>query len=120
MASRRLDIKKARDKLGEDAKQAPEAAEGHGQHSEEDDDGPQGVSDYRNINANSDIQTQEQLDEVVGTLNDQQTAIYDEVVQKLEQMMAHQKNGCSDDCEPDHKKPLSLYVSGFGGTSKSY
>ena len=84
MASRRLDIKKARDKLGEDAKQAPEAAEGHEQHSEEDDDEPQGVSDYRNINANSDIQTQEQLDEVVGTLNDQQTAIYDGVVQKLE------------------------------------
>ena len=75
MASRRLDIKKARDKLGEDAKQAPKAAEGHEQHSEEDDDEPQRVSDYRNINnANSDIQTQEQLDEVVRTLNDQQTA----------------------------------------------
>ena len=120
MASRRLDIEKARDKLEADAKQAPEAAEGHGQHSEEDDDEPQGISDYRNINANSDIQTQEQLDEVVGSLNKQQIAIYYEVTQKLEQMVAHEKNGCNDDCAPDCKKPLLLYVSGFGGTGKSY
>ena len=34
--------------------------------------------------------------------------------------MAHQKNGCSDDCEPDCKTALLLYVSGFVGTGKSY
>ena len=120
MSSKRLDIEKARDKLKEDAEQAPEAEAAEEPHSEEDNDEPQGISDYREINANSDIQTQEQLDEVVGSLNKQQIAIYYEVTQKLEQMVAHEKNGCNDDCAPDCKKPLLLYVSGFGGTGKSY
>ena len=120
MSSRLIDIQKAREKMETDAeKAAREVPEDQNQNTTDNDE-PQGIVDFQHVNNQSDIETLEQLEETVRTLNTQQRKIYDEVTQKLENMVTHEESGCTDKCEKDCNKPLLLYVSGFGGTGKSY
>ena len=120
MSSKKLDIDKARKKMEE---AADNTVENEDEENDDDDNEQihfaQGIHDFVEMNNSSDIQTEEELQECVQTLNQQQRAIYDEVTEKVMQMVEHEKKGCSlKDC--DCKTPAFLYVSGFGGTGKSY
>ena len=100
------------------------------QHIEEEglDDEPEGIedddvtaldqvmSDFREINNVGNISTEEELTALVETLNPEQRKIYD----KITKAVAHSVEHAIKECSCKSFKPLNLYVSGFGGTGKSY
>ncbi|KAL5259662.1 hypothetical protein ACHWQZ_G009943 [Mnemiopsis leidyi] len=78
----------------------------------------QGLEDYEAVNLSSEIQTEDHLRAYVKTLNEDQMRVYNRIIQHIEHMFDHDNDMCADDkCKI---KPLLLYVSGYGGTGKSY
>ena len=71
------------------------------------------------MNRSSPIKTEEPLVTYVGTLNEDQRREYDEVTEKVLQVITHKKKNCEEDTY-ECKKPLLLYVSGYGDRGKSY
>ena len=80
----------------------------------------QGLQDYETINnANDTIQTEADLAHYVATMNPDQHRIYTHITKSINHILEHEENSCSiPNCSG--AKPLRLYVSGFGGTGKSY
>ena len=79
------------------------------------------LKDYEAQNNNSTIQSDEQLQNLVQTLNPDQRRVYDKITGRLGHILDHKMGLCKDcpkDC-PDNE-PIHLYISGFGGTGKSY
>ena len=79
------------------------------------------MKDYEAQNNNSTIQSDEQLQNLVQTLNPDQRRVYDKITGRLGHILDHKMGLCKDcpkDC-PDNE-PIHLYISGFGGTGKSY
>ena len=74
------------------------------------------MNDFEEINNVGDISTEEQLSALVETLNPEQREIYD----KITNAIAHSIDHAFETCKCPSYKPLYLYVSGFGGTGKSY
>ena len=78
----------------------------------------QGMEDYDAVNSSSEIQTQQELENFVATLNEDQMRVYNRVTQHIEHMFDHDGDMCPN--ETCKMEPLLLYVSGYGGTGKSY
>ena len=79
------------------------------------------LKDFEAQNASSSITSEEQLQERVQTLNSDQRRVYEKITSRLGHILDHKMGLCKDcpkDC-PDNE-PIHLYVSGFGGTGKSY
>ena len=76
----------------------------------------QAMCDFESINNVDNISTEAQLDELVKTLNPDQHRIYDKIIKAVGHSVLH----AIKHCECKSFKPLLLYVSGFGGTGKSY
>ena len=72
--------------------------------------------DFDAINNVDSISTEAELDAIVETLNIDQRRIYDQIISAIIHSLAH----AIKSCECDSFQPLLLYVSGFGGTGKSY
>ena len=72
--------------------------------------------DFDAINNVDSISTEAELDAIVETLNIDQRRIYDKIISAIIHSLAHAVKSCK--C--DSFQPLLLYVSGFGGTGKSY
>ena len=88
----------------------------------EDDNGPQvageatsAMNDVFDLHQN-DESDGPSLDELVQSLNTDQARVYDHVKYHLEHQLTHEKKQCS--CADF--KPLQMYVSGVGGTGKSF
>ena len=119
MSSRRINIENARKRMEERADEIPDDPNGDNEDGDELEGLRQGVTDFLSVNRSSPIKTEEQLVTYVSTLNEDQRRVYDEVTEKVLQVIDHKKKNCEEDtCEC--KKPLLLYVSGYGGTGKSY
>ncbi|CAL4231362.1 unnamed protein product [Meganyctiphanes norvegica] len=76
----------------------------------------QALNDFDAINNVDDISTEADLNALVETLNPDQRRIYDKIISAVDHSMDHAMKKCT--C--DSLQPLLLYVSGFGGTGKSY
>ena len=76
----------------------------------------QAMCDFDAINNVDNISTQEELDARVETLNPDQRRIYDKIILAIIHSLKH----AIKSCQCDSLQPLLLYVSGFGGTGKSY
>ena len=76
----------------------------------------QALNDFEAINNVDNISTEEELKARVDTLNRDQLRIYNEIISAIGHSIAHAIKSCT--C--DSLQPLLLYVSGFGGTGKSY
>lgn len=74
------------------------------------------LNDFEDINNKDNISTDKELTELVKTLNPDQRRIYDTITKAIDHSVSHAINECS--C--DSFQPLLLYVSGYGGTGKSY
>ena len=74
------------------------------------------MNDFEEINNVGDISTEAQLASLVETLNPEQRKIYDKITNAISHSIKHTIKECN--CELF--QPLYLYVSGFGGTGKSY
>ena len=74
------------------------------------------MADFDDINNVGDISTEEELIALVETLNPEQRKIYDKITNAVSHSVAHAIKECT--CKSF--QPLYLYVSGFGGTGKSY
>ena len=88
----------------------------------EDDNGPQvageatsAMNDVLDLHQN-DESDGPSLDELVQSLNTDQARVYDHVKSHLEHQWTHEKKQCS--CADF--KPLQMFVSGVGGTGKSF
>ena len=76
-----------------------------------------GLRDFEDINNNQCLfESEEDLSMFVNTLNNDQLRIYNTVTSILQHQLDHEfgKCNCND------KKPLLMYISGYGGTGKSY
>ena len=76
-----------------------------------------GLRDFEDINSNQCLfERKEDLSKFVNTLNNDQLRIYSTVTSCLQHQQDHEcgKCNCGD------KKPLLMYISGYGGTGKSY
>ena len=120
MSEKKIDIYNARRKMEEEAdEKANNADDSEPVYIQEDDqvDLQQGMDDFDVINKSSCIKNPEQLEELISTLNNDQKRVYDKVSKAVEHLIEHDNGSCSkENC----KNPLYLYVSGFGGTGKSY
>ena len=74
------------------------------------------MTDFKEINDAGNIKTEEELSALVETLNPEQRKIYDKITSAIGHSVAHAIKECT--CQSF--QPLYLYVSGFGGTGKSY
>ena len=74
------------------------------------------MSDFAEVNNVKDISTEEELNALVETLNSEQRNIYEKIIDAVSHSVAH----AIKECTCNSFKPLYLYVSGFGGTGKSY
>ena len=74
------------------------------------------MSDFEHINNVGDISTEAELNALVETLNPEQRKIYDKIINAVGHSVAH----AIKECTCTSFQPLYLYVSGFGGTGKSY
>ena len=123
MSSKKINIEKAREKMEKEAEEKM-AASGTATPSQAEDDidlGNQGLrsglNDYEIVNDRSTIKSHEELESFVKTLNIDQKRVYDKATKHIEHMVRHRDKECvGKDCS----RPLNLYVSGFGGTGKSY
>ncbi|KAL5272240.1 hypothetical protein ACHWQZ_G000453 [Mnemiopsis leidyi] len=124
MASRKINIEKAKEKMESEAK-ARMADSGNCDPSQEDDDpiaedDPNlrtGLKEYIASNDKSEIRSVGDLNDFVETLNEDQKRVYDKVTNHVEHMLMHRDDQCDGEgCS----RPLFLYISGFGGTGKSY
>ena len=122
MAEKKINIEKAREKMEKDAEAKMAESD------DEDDDQSyemagnaqrSGLDDFEASNDKSEIRSREDLDSFVQTLNNDQKRVYDKVTQHIERMLS-QKEGQGTTKADDSNEPLFLYVSGFGGTGKSY
>ena len=129
MSGKKIDIEKAKQKMEEEA----EEEGGHDEDRPSTNQAPEdfvsndvsnsaniraGLKDFETINNKSSIRTQNELDAFVDTLNSDQRRIYDKIVSHVEHCITHNLNECKEkDC---NLQPLFLFVSGFGGTGKSY
>ncbi|KAL5271400.1 hypothetical protein ACHWQZ_G001890 [Mnemiopsis leidyi] len=131
MAQRKIDIQKAKENMYKRAdERIGEQMDGMGNSDSksstcyEYDDAhtdtvlDQGLEDYEAVNLNSEIQTENDLRAFVKTLNKDQMRVYNRITQHIEHMFDHDNDMCDE--ENCVSKPLFLYVSGFGGTGKSY
>ena len=123
---RKVSMKKLREEMEEKANaQVPEdpgQSSPNSQDGEVDDDAiSDALRDFEARNKNSSIKTAEQLETFVNTLNADQKPVYDKITSRLSHIMDH-KLGLCKDCPQDcpENKPILAYVSGFGGTGKSY
>ena len=76
-----------------------------------------GLRDFEDINSKQCLfESEEDLSKFVNTLNSDQLRIYNTVTSCLQHQLDHEfgKCNCND------KKPLLMYISGYGGTGKSY
>ena len=71
---------------------------------------------FESVRKQTDIQTAEQLKEVVEGLSSDQLAVYESFVENVEHYYKHKSQSCF--CEKF--EPLRLFVSGFGGSGKSH
>ena len=122
---RKVSMKKLREEMEERAnEQAPSnspQSSSHDQDMNNDDVIADALKDYEAQNKNSAIKTQEDLDRIVLTLNQDQRRVYEMITGRLNHILDHDLNlckNCPKDCS--EKEPIHLYVSGFGGTGKSY
>ena len=76
----------------------------------------QALQDFENINNSSAIKTEEELARFVSTLNSDQQRVYAKITSSLLHSIDHKEGNCK--CAVN--KPLMMYVSGFGGTGKTY
>ena len=81
-------------------------------------DQPDGSDYFETIRKQSLIETEEQLEEAVASFSEDQLKIYRQFVENVEHYYAHR-------CKPPAclcmtYKPLRMFVSGFGGSGKSY
>eukprot|EP00116_Pleurobrachia_bachei_P000345 sb/3460607/ len=124
-SKRRLDIDKVRENM---QAQVDDAIKSKGSKKDDDNDGgdKDGVDDGVAVDdplddyarGDSDIKTQEDLDNFVKTLNPQQLSAYNKVTSVVLHMVDHDKGICKEaSCL---NQQLLLYVSGFGGTGKTY
>eukprot|EP00116_Pleurobrachia_bachei_P000142 sb/3460404/ len=134
-SARRLDIEKARSEMQtkvEEAVKGDKAGDDNGKVTavksdadDEDSDGTDtnpvmdGVLDhYQQNTGQSGIKTQQELDNFVATLNKDQLDVYNKVTSWLLHMEAEHTSGTCK--KKDCTGQLLLYVSGFGGTGKTY
>ena len=71
---------------------------------------------FESVRKQTDIQTAEQLKEVVEGLSSDQLAVYELFVENVDHYYKHKSQSCF--CEKF--EPLRLFVSGFGGSGKSH
>eukprot|EP00116_Pleurobrachia_bachei_P000239 sb/3460501/ len=87
----------------------------------EDNDQSQGVNgaldNYQQSSGQGAIKTQEDLDAYVSTLNKEQLEAYNKVTAAIEHMSDHRNGLCKDKTCTGQ---VLLFISGFGGTGKSY
>ena len=93
-------------------------ADGKEEEVSKEDDEPQLIGEAKTamndvINTNSSDRLS--LEERVGMLNDDQSALFENIKTHLYHQQRHEANDCS--CE---LKPLRMFVSGVGGTGKSF
>ena len=123
MSSKKINIEKAREKMEKKAEEKM-AASGTATPPQAEDDIDLGdlglrssLRDYEIVNDRSMIKSHEELESFVKTLNIDQKRVYDKVTNHIEHMVRHRDKECvGKECS----RPLNLYVSGFGGTGKSY
>ena len=123
MSSKKINIEKAREKMEKKAEEKM-AASGTATPPQAEDDIDlgdlglrSGLRDYEIVNDRSMIKSHEELESFVKTLNIDQKRVYDKVTNHIEHMVRHRDKECvGKECS----RPLNLYVSGFGGTGKSY
>ena len=124
MAGKKINIQKAKEKMESEA-EAKMADDVNLDPTQEDDDpitedDPNlraGLKEYMASNNKSEIRSAADLNDFVETLNEDQRRVYDKVTNHVEHMFAHRDDQCDgESCS----RPLFLYVSGFGGTGKSY
>ena len=123
MSSKKINIEKAREKMEKEAEAKMAESRTATPSQPEDDldhrnqDLRSGLRDFEIVNDKSEIKTLEELESFVETLNEYQRRVYDKVTNHVEHLMVHKDNECTG---KDCSRPLNLYVSGFGGTGKSY
>ena len=124
MSSKKINIEKAREKMEKEAEAKMAESGTHASPSQPEDDvelGNQGLRsglrDFEIVNDRSTIKSHQELESFVKTLNIDQKRVYDKVIKHIEHMVRHRDKECmGKECS----RPLNLYVSGFGGTGKSY
>jgi hypothetical protein len=123
MAGRKMDIEKAREKMEKEAQsKIDDSGNLPKSQSDHDDDVDvtnlrSGLRDFEIVNSKSEIKSLDELEAFVATLNADQKRVYNKITTHVEHMVAHKNKDCeAEDCS----RPLFLYVSGFGGTGKSY
>ena len=134
---RKIDIEKARTEMidkvavavenAKDRSKDPKVAKANSEDENEDEDENKDDNDnsgvdsalaqHQQTSSESGIKTQEDLDAYVATLNADQLKVYNKVTSALSHMFDHNSGKCTND---DCTGQLLLYVSGFGGTGKSY
>ena len=73
------------------------------------------MNDVVDLHQNSDTEGP-RLDELVQPLNTDQARVYDQVKSHLEYQLKHEKK----ECHCTDLQPLYMFVSGVGGTGKSF
>ena len=125
MAGKKIDIQKARqdmfnaadEKKGEPDDAAVDSGDDY-KYCAGDTVLDQGMEDYEAVNTSSEIRTGDDLIYFIKTLNEDQMRVYRRVTHHIEHMFDHDNDLCTE--EACKLEPLLLYVSGFGGTGKSY
>ena len=128
MAEKKIDIQKARERMNQRADEkieeenaAPVNSDGSACYEYDDINDTvidPGLEDYEAVNSGSEIRTEGDLNAFVQTLNADQLRVYNRVTRYLEHRFDHDHEICDE--EKCKSEPLFLYVSGFGGTGKSY
>ena len=79
-----------------------------------------GLKEFEDINSvKCMLDSEKDLSSFVNTLNSDQLRIYNTITHRLCHQLDHECGKCSiKDC--DTNKPLLMYISGYGGTGKSY
>ena len=114
-------IKRARKKMEDDADKATNVENDKCDPEDEDDDLviDQALQDFETVNDMSDIKTGAELYSFVDSLNVDQRRVYDRITSGITHVLDHEEDSCTiPDCKG--AKPLLMYVSGQGGTGKSY
>ena len=114
-------VKRALEALS-NVKKINEARQGDGKEEEvsKEDDEPQLIGEAKTVmndvlDMNTNSSDKLSLEERVGMLNDDQRRIFENIKTHLYHQQRHEANDCS--CE---LKPLRMFVSGVGGTGKSF
>eukprot|EP00116_Pleurobrachia_bachei_P000093 sb/3460355/ len=120
-AAVKINIEKGRENMKEREKEAKTTAKQPNStpSSSDEDETPllQSLKDYEANQDGSDITTLEELDKVVATLNKDQRRCYDKITNFFNHKFQHLTGECS--CN-NTDEPLLLFISGPGGTGKSY